>query len=74
MIRKTGSPISDLTTVWRMLRSEGLAFDPQTRRGVFPLLWIEGSGFLFSVGNHEYEIRSMTDHALKLAKENGYAR
>ena len=73
LVRKTSDPNSDLHTLWEMLKSDGLAYDQFTKRGVFPLLWVEGSGFLFTTGEEE-EIHDMTSRALELTSQNGYVK
>ncbi|MBI4157698.1 hypothetical protein HY502_02520 [Candidatus Woesebacteria bacterium] len=75
LIRKTpGTPECDLETLWRMLEKEGISYNPDKRSGVFPLLWIEGAGFLFSVGENESEVLRITEKAIELVHANGFSR
>ena len=57
-----------------MLEKEGISYNPDKKSGVFPLLWIEGAGFLFSVGENESEVLRITEKAIELVHANGFSR
>lgn len=74
MIIKTSEPDADLSTLWSMLRANKIAFDQNSKEGVFPLMWMPGSGMIFTTANDEQKMRQMTDFALDSIHRNGYAK
>ncbi len=73
MLRKIPASLgSDLRTFWHLLQREGLAFDPASREGVFPLLFLEDNSFLFEVNPDENAIGRMSDEAIQAGIRRGY--
>jgi len=62
---------SDLTTIWNLLKSEGLSFNPYTRTGIFPIVWFPGSGMLFATGENPQQL---LDRAYDLFAQNNYIK
>jgi hypothetical protein len=68
-LKSPGEVNSDLQTIWSLLTTENLSFNPVTRKGIFPIVWFPGSGMLFATGENP---RKLLEEAYNLFAKNWY--
>lgn len=62
MILKTPAEVNcDLRNLWEEIKGLGCDFDQNTKRGVMPIVWMEGSGMLWIADQDEYQMRKKLD-------------
>lgn len=59
--KSPGDPNCDLATLDEVLRASHLGYDNQKKRGVFPIIWMKGSGMLWVAGYSEKDMRELLD-------------
>jgi hypothetical protein len=69
-----GEPNCDLAMLWRTMKDEGLQFNTETRTGIFPLVFMPGSGMLLASGKTVAEARAMLAKANQVLHTRGYLR
>ncbi|MCX7955842.1 MAG: hypothetical protein N2593_01895 [Patescibacteria group bacterium] len=67
-LKSPGEVKCDLKTLWEVLSVNGIAFNPNTRQGIFPIVWFPGSGMLWATG--ENPLRLLNKAYNILAQEN----
>lgn len=68
-LKSPGEVNCDLETLWDVLKSNHLAFDPQKKRGIFPLVWFPGSGMLWATGDNCF---AMLEEAYNILVRENY--
>jgi hypothetical protein len=71
-LKSPGEPASDLKSLWEVIKSQGYQFDLNRRSGVFPIVWMRGSGMLWAAGANEFEVRTMIERVYNRALKEGY--
>ncbi len=69
---KTPDPKCDLMTLWNLLQREGVSYDPITKKGTLPMVWMQGSGFLVIIGESADGILREKDRVLNMLSKRGY--
>lgn len=60
MTQKSPGPVNcDLQTLWTVLKGLSCQFDPKTKTGIFPIVWMEGSGMLWAAAR---DVRTMSQN------------
>ncbi len=67
-------PNCDLKTLWDELKGLGLTFNPSTRQGVFPMIWMQGSGILWAAGDGIEDTQRKLDQAFNVLTRRSYVR
>lgn len=70
--KSPGEVQCDVATLWDVLKSNGLQFDPATRVGIFPIVWMEGSGMLWGAGHNVNSIKTSMDYVYNVLDKLGY--
>lgn len=68
-LKAPGEVNCDLLTLWEVLSKNNLAFNPNTKHGIFPIVWFPGSGMLWATGENP---RQMLDMAYDQLTKQGY--
>jgi hypothetical protein len=68
-LKAPGEVNCDLKTLWNFLSSNNLAFNPNTKQGIFPIVWFPGSGMLWATGENP---KQMLDKAYNQLTKQGY--
>lgn len=55
MTKIFGNPQGTVTDAWEYLQKAGLAYDPTSRTGVYPMLWLKQGGYLILAGFDEQD-------------------
>ncbi len=73
LVRKLKPPKVDAAECWKLLKSENLSFDVESRKGAVPIPWVRNvDAFIFVAGGSDYEIMETTDRIMDLTIKNGY--
>jgi len=73
LVRKLPPPKVDAKECWHLLKSEGLAYDTQTKIGAVPIPWVRNvDAFVFVVGENDNTITEISDRVVNLTAKNGY--
>ncbi len=69
---KTPDPKCNLQTLWSMLQAENMSYNPAIKKGVLPMVWMKGSGFIAVVGDNAGGVLKERDNVLNALSNKGY--
>jgi hypothetical protein len=72
--KSPGEPDCELKDLWSVLSDNCIQYDPSTRKGVFPIVWLPGSGMLWATGDNVSQVEDMLDLAYGQMAKKGYLK